>query len=349
MPTASTGAWSAAERRRLVGLCAAITRDRVAAEDLAQETLLEAWRSDHKVHDPSGRDRWLAAIARNVCLRFGRRRGRDLARTAAVSAEPCADDATLDAQLESLELAAALGRLTPLTRQVLEQRYVEDQPHAEIARRTGLSSDAVSMRISRGTAELRHLLDGPGFGRESTRWSGTRLWCSQCGTRRLEIQHDPHRVAFRCRSCNDGVSSEFDLTNPAFALVFGDLVQPAAILGRAARWSSAYFAAGARHVPCTRCGRSLTLRRYEARGRDGLAGLCRSCGEAISCSAEGLAQATGAVRELRRRHPRARLDRRWTIEREGVPATVIRFAAPTSSATADVVLARDTLRLLTVS
>lgn len=348
MPPARVEAWSGAERRRLVGLCAAITRDREAAEDLAQETLLEAWRSDHKVYDPSGRDRWLAAIARNVCLRFGRRRGRELATTTTVVADPRADQAH-DEPLELPDLRRALALLTPLTRQVLVQRYVEDQSHAEIAGRTGLSSDAVSMRISRGTADLRHLLDAAAGDGESTRWSATRVWCSQCGARRLEIQRDPHRLAFRCRSCNDGVSSAFDLTNPALASVFGALVQPAAILGRAARWSRAYFAAGAREVPCSRCGRTVTLRRYESRGRDGLVGLCRSCGEATSSSVEGLAQSTVAVQEFRRRHPRARVDRRWTTEHQGVPATAIRFAAPTTSATADVVLARDTLRLLTVS
>src|SRR6476619_1827962 len=65
------------EREHLVRLCAAITHDRDAAEDLAQETLLEAWRNAHKLHDPAGADRWLAAIARNVCRRSARRQGRN--------------------------------------------------------------------------------------------------------------------------------------------------------------------------------------------------------------------------------------------------------------------------------
>jgi DNA-directed RNA polymerase specialized sigma24 family protein len=71
--------WQEPERRRrLVRLCATISGDAQAAEDLAQETLLEAWRNAHKLHDPSGADRWVAAIARNVCLRWARRRGRDV-------------------------------------------------------------------------------------------------------------------------------------------------------------------------------------------------------------------------------------------------------------------------------
>src|SRR5437870_3335209 len=70
------------DRARLVRLCARLTGDLDAAEDLAQETLYEAWRNAHKLHDLTGRTQWLAAIARNVCLRWTRARGRDLARLA---------------------------------------------------------------------------------------------------------------------------------------------------------------------------------------------------------------------------------------------------------------------------
>jgi Sigma-70 region 2 len=69
--TAIHGLWHDGQRRPLVRLCAVLTGDRDAAEDLAQETLLEAWRNAHKLHDPSGAERWVAAIARptlNVCV-----------------------------------------------------------------------------------------------------------------------------------------------------------------------------------------------------------------------------------------------------------------------------------------
>src|ERR1700760_4789414 len=68
--------WPEIDRKRLVGLCAAISGDADAAEDLAQETLLEAWRHRSKLVAHDGADRWIAAIARNVCLRWGRTRGR---------------------------------------------------------------------------------------------------------------------------------------------------------------------------------------------------------------------------------------------------------------------------------
>src|SRR5262245_48389022 len=68
----------AAERDRLVGLCARLTGDVGAGEDLAQETLAEAWRLLAKLHMPEGCAPWLVAIARNICMRWARRRGRDL-------------------------------------------------------------------------------------------------------------------------------------------------------------------------------------------------------------------------------------------------------------------------------
>src|SRR5688500_9180837 len=68
------------ERARLVRLCTRWTGNRDAAEDLAQETLFEAWRQAHKLYAPRGRSAWLAAIARNVCMRWSRKEGREMAR-----------------------------------------------------------------------------------------------------------------------------------------------------------------------------------------------------------------------------------------------------------------------------
>jgi DNA-directed RNA polymerase specialized sigma24 family protein len=61
--------WREQERRRLVGLCAAVSGDRSAAEDLAQETLLEAWRNRHKLRDRQAPTGGSPLIARNVCRR----------------------------------------------------------------------------------------------------------------------------------------------------------------------------------------------------------------------------------------------------------------------------------------
>src|SRR5579872_2603018 len=43
-----------------------------AAEDVVQETLVEAWRHLNQMHTPDRFDAWLAGICRNVCLRWMR-------------------------------------------------------------------------------------------------------------------------------------------------------------------------------------------------------------------------------------------------------------------------------------
>ena len=62
--TTLAGEWS-----RLVRLCTQLSGSSEAAEDLAQETLYEAWRHRDHLDDPQGQARWHTAIARNVCLR----------------------------------------------------------------------------------------------------------------------------------------------------------------------------------------------------------------------------------------------------------------------------------------
>ena len=132
----------AAERARLVRLCARITGDADAAEDLAQETLVEAWRARGRLRDPGGLSPWLAAIARNVCLRWARGRGRRAgARRAEIAAAgldgtpPTLDDCrtatkTSPLTLERGELAELLDRALALlpaqTRAALVESYVYD-------------------------------------------------------------------------------------------------------------------------------------------------------------------------------------------------------------------------------
>src|SRR5688572_30225603 len=179
---ASVYADPAAERAHLLRLCRHFTRDADAAEDLTQEALFEAWRAAHKLSDaatPDDRRRWLAGIARNVCMRWARRRGRDLAhlaptpRAADTAAAPESASATeaislvpdefdLEVELERAELVTLLDRamalLPPDTRRVLYEQIVAESPLAETAQRLGLSEGAVAMRLHRGKLALRRIL-----------------------------------------------------------------------------------------------------------------------------------------------------------------------------------------------
>jgi RNA polymerase sigma factor (sigma-70 family) len=339
--------WLETERPRLVRLCAAISHDREAAEDLAQETLLEAWRQRHKLHDPAGADRWLNAIARNVCLRWSRRRARDavaLADSGAVPHEPVAEGLERDELGDLLERGLAL--LPPPTREMLVRHVVDGVPYAEIAARHGISEDAVSMRISRGRARLRALADADVGGEPTDGWFDTRLWCANCGRHRLQMRRDAEAIVFRCNACAPDASAVYPLDNPSYARVVGGRVRPTAILNRVAAWSREYFGGGVGEVACTRCGRPIRLRHHCDRRRRGLHGACGGCGEQVWSSVVGLAHSRPEVHAFRVRHGRVRTLPERELDYGGVDATLVRLEAVRGSAALDVVFARETLRVV---
>ena len=228
-----------AERARLVRLCARLSGDPEVAEDLTQETLIEAWRHGDRLRDPTGQAAWLAAIARNVCRRWLRRRGQERARVhqpapdgGHLSSRPVVEPAGVDdleIELEREELAALLDRamalLPPASRQILVERCLLEIPQAEVAGRLGLSEGAVAVRLHRGKLALRRVLVTD-LRREAAEygvpvadpaaiaasmppaglagWGATRIWCSICGERRLLARVSPAtgEFAVRCPRCS---------------------------------------------------------------------------------------------------------------------------------------------------
>lgn len=284
------GMWQGVERARLVRLCAALSGDRDAAEDLAQETLLEAWRHRHKLTDTGGTDRWLAAIARNVCLRWGRTRGR-LPVPVAELPEPAAAAAAEDRIGELVEL------LPPSAREVMVQRYVHERSHEQIAATLGISSDAVAMRLTRGKQALRRIL-------AETEWRPSGIACTQCGTRKLLMRRTDDEIEFTCEGCSsDDVSVRYPLGNPQFERLVGGLERPSAMFRRVGDWAVRYFAGGDSAIAeCTRCAEPVTVHAHVRTG--GIHGLyvrCNACGEEVWSSLIGLAGALPDVRELRPR------------------------------------------------
>jgi RNA polymerase sigma-70 factor (ECF subfamily) len=281
------GVWQGVERARLVRLCAVLSGDGEAAEDLAQETLLEAWRHRHKVTDERGADRWLAAIARNVCLRWGRTRGR-LPVPVAELPEPLAP--AEDRIDELLEL------LPPDTRPALVERYVHERSHEEIAGALGISADAVSMRLTRGKQALRQIL-------AETDWRPTGITCSQCGTRKLHMRRTRSEIELTCTACSQDVLVRYPLANPQFARLVDGLERPTAMMRRVGDWVLRYFAGGdGAGAECTRCARPVTVRAHVRDGWNrGLYVRCGACGEEVWSSLVGIAGAFPTVRDLRPR------------------------------------------------
>jgi RNA polymerase sigma-70 factor (ECF subfamily) len=281
------GFWQGAERARLVRLCAVLTGDREVAEDLAQETLLEAWRHRDGLTDAAGADRWLSAIARNVCLRWARTRGRLPVPLAELPEGPAPAEEGI---------ADLLELLPPGTRRVMEQRYVAERSLEEIAATLGISADAVAMRLARGKRALYRIL-------AADDWQPSRTPCLQCGTGNLLMRRTASEIEFTCVCATADVLVRYPLGNPQFARLVGGLERPTAMFRRVGDWALRYFAGGdGGRSTCTRCARPVTVRAHVREGGiHGLYALCDSCGEEIWSSLAALAGALPAVRGLGRR------------------------------------------------
>lgn len=367
----------ARERTGLVGLCARITGDRDAAEDLAQETLLEAWRHALELRDPEKRPQWLAGIARNVCRRWMRSRGRELSRRVPVRGHEGTEDALanlpngepeLEVELERSELAALLDRalalLPPETRGALVERYIHGSPYAEIAARLGLSEDAVAMRLQRGRLSLRRILLAE-LGSEAASYGllaagtaarrETRVWCPLCGTRRLTGRvaggERGGRLVLRCPACNRDPDESFveaDLSAERVAGLASDVRGYRSALSRSLGAIGRYFegAGAARAAPCLGCGRPCPVAMAAMLGGRGMHVRCAACGSVSNCSAAALALSLPEGQRFWREHGRIRaLPER---EAEGGAAIVSGFESVAGSAALRVLRAASTYELIAV-
>jgi RNA polymerase sigma factor (sigma-70 family) len=372
------GLWSRDERVRVARLCALITGDPSAAEDLAQETLLQAWQIRHRLTEPSGRGPWLDAIARHVCRRWlasrGRLRGLELI-TDRPSEMPGVCEAGGDELAELLEreelgdlLERALGLLPPETRGALVARYVEELGPQEIAARLGVSPDAVSMRLTRGRARIRELLetdlaDEPlaqvWVGRHGVAWRATRLSCPTCGRPGTSMRRDARAavVELRCDVCQpDGLAAVWRLDNPELARHLAAVQRPSAVVHRMAAWSFGWWprAIEAGRVPCTRCGAEVHVAPYERpeirepHTRFGWHASCASCGEVLTTSLLGLALACPETRRLRDLRPRAHAVPTKRAQSGGRPVLIVGVHDDASGDSVSVAFDEQTMRFLAV-
>lgn len=294
-PSVSSGANDAGSgildpflRRALVRAFSHWTGNPDEAEDLAQATLLEGWRSQRRPDCPDDERRWIFGVARNVLARWHRDQGRYGRITLPQSDAQFAllgEDARLDEELARQELvdllADALAILPPLSRQALLLRYVEELPQAAIARRLGISERALEGRLHRGKQALRtHLIvDRPdeattlGVLPDDRRWITTRIWCGACGRHRLEGRWGSDgSLSLDCPSCDliGGRRSVVvrSLAAPPDSRRFPDLKRRSfRVACRRLRASFRDVAtAGVEVRPkCGTCGGSVTILRHENR------------------------------------------------------------------------------------
>lgn len=150
---------------RLHGFFARRTGSRDAALDLTAETFAQAWMSRRRFRDLAGGSAgpWLFTIARRVLITSVERRRLETSALERLQVEHLETNVVPDERwLDGLDadLDAALQTLPRDQRRALELRIVGGLSYAGVADRLGCSPTAARIRVSRGLARLRALLEG---------------------------------------------------------------------------------------------------------------------------------------------------------------------------------------------
>lgn len=247
LPTALVEQWMASARPRLLRLAHGQELLHDAANEVVQDTLLEAWRHLDALSAPEGFQAWLSAICRNVCRRYGRVHRRLAQRELPMgepevfedgdgaewmSAHEIPDPDAID-PAEAMERAdretlldRALGYLTAPAREAVELCYLAELPQRDAAQQLGLTTAALEARLHRARRQLRQVLSGElrsqaeAFGLalnadgedRAAGWRATRLWCLACGRQRLRGAFEPLAAGrvnlhLRCPGCGHEVNS----------------------------------------------------------------------------------------------------------------------------------------------
>jgi RNA polymerase sigma-70 factor, ECF subfamily len=128
-------------------------KNRPEAEDIAQDSMVRAWRKRGTLRNSAARKSWLATIVRNEALReFARKRPSP---TDLIEVIHGSDDERVLATVERADLHAALARLNKRDRQLVRLRYDEDMTQEAIAHRLGIPLGTVKVRLHRVRAKLR--------------------------------------------------------------------------------------------------------------------------------------------------------------------------------------------------
>lgn len=223
-----------------------IPRD--AADDIAQDTLVVAWRHLDNLHTPERFSAWLDGICRNVCKRYARAQSAPSSHALSLSeishddihgpegaaSFAIADPGALDPleELNREDMAALLDRalayLPGETRELIELCYLAELPQREAAERLQLTIGALELRLHRARRLLRQVLNGKlraeaeAFGlvdpEQSSGWREMRQWCWLCGKHRMRgiFEQQPGgqiSLRVRCPDCSNRY--DIDIMNTA--------------------------------------------------------------------------------------------------------------------------------------
>lgn len=141
---------------RLRQLLRRICGDHALADDLAQQSFLQAWQQLPTLREPAAFGGWLRRLAVNCALQQMRgRREWTEAEAGMDVAAPIGDPEG------AMDLERLLTRLTAPERLCVVMCHAEGYSHGEIAALTGLPLGTVKSHVLRGSRRLREWLGSP--------------------------------------------------------------------------------------------------------------------------------------------------------------------------------------------
>lgn len=148
-------------RRQLLWFALSLTRDREAARDLVQDSLLRALTFRERFQDGTNLKAWLFTIMRNTFINGHRRDARKRAMIEQVRATGPAYTVTTAPQNEAGllrgEIEGGLARLEPTFRQPFLLHH-EGYKYEEISDRLAIPLGTVKSRIHEARRRLTHML-----------------------------------------------------------------------------------------------------------------------------------------------------------------------------------------------
>lgn len=129
------------------------------ARDVAQETMVAAWRTLPKLRDADRFEPWLHAIATNRARNALRtRRRRPVVALGDEHMSRLVTEPTAEVHLR-MAVESTFGLLSPDVREVFVLHYVLDKPLREVARILGIREGTVKSRLNAGLRTLRRRLE----------------------------------------------------------------------------------------------------------------------------------------------------------------------------------------------
>ena len=138
----------------MLRLAVSILRHPQNAEDAVSQAVISAYQKLDTLRDPAALKPWLMKITARCCYDLLRRRKREV-----LLAEPVSPDTGVFVEPLQDTLFSRLQRLPAAQAQVLLLYYYEGYSTEEIGRILGLPRPAVSMRMTRGRARLKAMIE----------------------------------------------------------------------------------------------------------------------------------------------------------------------------------------------